>query len=303
MASKQDIINNVYFDKGGFGSKATTLKDSRAKDKSITMADIEEFFKNNVEQKTKMRGYNSFIPKEPYWEYQMDLFFFSDLDNQKVKVAFLFIDAFTKYAVVIPIKSKQPEDVAHGIVEGLHKMGKKPNMVYADTEGSFTSNIIQDYFKKEGIELYLTRGHAPMAERFIKTYKGMLYKRLEHDEKKGKENIQWTDYNFEVLLTYNNKMVHSTTGYTPQEARKKGNELNIALNISMKAKKNRKYPELEVGSKVKILRKKGITEKERTSHWTKQTYKIAKIEKKLGQEYYYIENYDRAFLRHELLKV
>ena len=131
----------------------------------------------------------------------------------------------------------------------------------------------------------------------------MLYKRLEHDEKKGKENIQWTDYNFEVLLTYNNKMVHSTTGYTPQEARKKGNELNIALNISMKAKKNRKYPELEVGSKVKILRKKGITEKERTSHWTKQTYKIAKIEKKLGQEYYYIENYDRAFLRHELLKV
>ena len=303
MASKQDIINNVYYDKGGFGSKATTLKDSRAKDKSITMADIEAFFKKNVEQKTKMRGYNSFIPKEPYWEYQMDLFFFSDLTNQKNRVAFLFIDAFTKYAVVIPIKSKQPEDVAHGIVEGLHKMGKQPNMVYADTEGSFTSNIIQDYFKKEGIELYLTRGHAPMAERFIKTYKGMLYKRLEHDEKKGKENIQWTDYNFEVLLTYNNKMVHSTTGHTPQEARQPKNHLTVGLNIATHASMTRKYPELKTSDEVKIARKKGITEKERTSHWTKQTYKIAKIEKKFGQEYYYIENYDRAFLRHEILKV
>ena len=53
--SKEDIIKDGYFDKRGFGSSATTLKDSRAKDKSITMADIEALFKKNVEQKTKMR--------------------------------------------------------------------------------------------------------------------------------------------------------------------------------------------------------------------------------------------------------
>ena len=38
----------------------------------------------------------------------------------------------------------------------------------------------------------------------------MLYKRVEADEKKGKENIQWIDYNLEILLTYNDKMVHSS---------------------------------------------------------------------------------------------
>jgi hypothetical protein len=49
--SKQEIIGNIYFDKSGFGSKNTTLKDAKEKDKSITMKDVEEFFKKNVEIK------------------------------------------------------------------------------------------------------------------------------------------------------------------------------------------------------------------------------------------------------------
>ena len=52
MSSKQDIISKIYFDRSGFGSKATTLKDAKAKDPSITMKDVEEFFQKNVEQKT-----------------------------------------------------------------------------------------------------------------------------------------------------------------------------------------------------------------------------------------------------------
>ena len=43
--SKQEIIGNIYFDEAGFGSKNTTLKDAREKDKSITMKDIADFFK------------------------------------------------------------------------------------------------------------------------------------------------------------------------------------------------------------------------------------------------------------------
>ena len=49
----------------------------------------------------------------------------------------------------------------------------------------------------------------------------MLFKRVEADEKKGKQNIQWIDYNLEILLTYNHKMVSSTTKFTPLEAKKK----------------------------------------------------------------------------------
>ena len=114
----------------------------------------------------------------------------------------------------------------------------------------------------EKIEIHRTRGHPAFAERFIRTYKDMLFKRVEADEKKGKQNIQWIDYNLEILLTYNNKMVSSTTKMTPLEARKKKNEFEVKLNISLQAKRNRTYPEIEVGDSVKIMRK--------TRHWRKR---------------------------------
>ena len=43
--SKQEIIGNIYFDKARFGSKNTTLKDAREKNKSIAMKDVEDFSK------------------------------------------------------------------------------------------------------------------------------------------------------------------------------------------------------------------------------------------------------------------
>ena len=64
--SKQEIIANVYYDKSGFGSKKTTLEDAKKKDKTITMQDVEEFFKNNIEEKRKQRGQNSFVAPNAY---------------------------------------------------------------------------------------------------------------------------------------------------------------------------------------------------------------------------------------------
>ena len=136
-----------------------------------------------------------------------------------------------------------------------------------------------------------------------RTFKDQLYKRVEADEKKGKANIQWTDYIFEILLTYNNKNIHSTTKFTPSQAKLPKNEFEVKLNISLQAKKTRIYPELNVNDEVKVMRKKGISEKERSSHWLKTKQTITKIEKKLGQSYYYLDGGSRGFLRHELLKV
>ena len=57
MSEKQKIINDVYFDRAGFGSKSRTLEEAREKDKTITMSDINEFFRKNVDQKRKARRF------------------------------------------------------------------------------------------------------------------------------------------------------------------------------------------------------------------------------------------------------
>ena len=107
----------------------------------------------------------------------------------------------------------------------------------------------------------------------------------------------------EIMLTYNNKDIHSSIGQTPNEARKKKNEYKSVLNVSVKARKEKMYPELNVGDKVKILRKKAITEKERTSHFLKGEYVVEEITTKLKQKYYKLTDYPRPLMRHDIVKV
>ena len=278
MSSKQEIIANIYYDKGGFGSKAITLKDARAQDKTITMQDVEDFFRKNVEIKRKQRGQNSFVAPHNNYSYQLDLFFISSEDietTQKFRAGLVMIDVLSKYAVVVPIKSKTPPDIIAGTMEGLQKMKAKPKMIYTDDERGIASAEFKEYVDGENIE---------------------------NDEEKGKA-VQWIGYIFEIMLTYNNKDVHSATGLTPNEARKEKNEFKAKLNVSVKARKERTYPTLEVWDKVKIMRKKAITEKERTSNWLAGEYVVEENFEKLNQKYYRLNGYNRPLMRHELLKM
>ena len=71
----------------------------------------------------------------------------------------------------------------------------------------------------------------------------------------------------------------------------------------MKGKKNRIYPDLDVGDEVKIFRKRKPNETERVSNWSQNIYTIENVENQLGQHYYKVEGNDRQYLWVELLKV
>ena len=58
-------------------------------------------------------------------------------------------------------------------------------------------------------------------------------------------------------------MKHSATGFTPKEARNPSNQFKVKLDLKMKGKTNRVYPELDVGDEVKLLRKRKPNEKEK----------------------------------------
>ena len=50
------------------------------------------------------------------------------------------------------------------------------------------------------------------------------------------------------------------------------------MKMATEATRTRKYPEINIGDKAKIYRKKAITEKERSSNWL-PTKKVERIEK------------------------
>ena len=75
----------MHYDPSGFGSIQATLKDARAKDKTITLNDVKAWLEINVERKTNLKGYNSFVANEPFEEFQVDPCFLGDLKTRNIK--------------------------------------------------------------------------------------------------------------------------------------------------------------------------------------------------------------------------
>ena len=163
---------------------------------------MKEWFKKNIEVKKKQRGFNSFVAPHNNHTYQIDILFISKKDlkaKQQFRGGLVCIDVLSKFAVVVPVRRKETGSVIKG------KMGEKPETIYTDDEKAIASGEFEQYVEDEGIELYRTRNHPAFAERFIRTFKDMHFKRRAADEKQGKRNIQWTDYILEIMPTYNNK--------------------------------------------------------------------------------------------------
>ena len=117
------------------------------------------------------------------------------LRKKKNSVALLMVDIFTKFTHIVSVKSKQPADVLEGIQNCFEKMDK-PRSIYCDVEGAFVSNIVKQYLDNTNVKLITTNGHAPVAERQIRTFKNMIYQRLENSDK------TWRELLYPVLLVW-----------------------------------------------------------------------------------------------------
>ena len=80
-------------------------------------------------------------------------------------------------------------------------MHGKPKCIYSDNEAAFSSTAIQTYLRDNHIKHIITLGHAPVAERQIRTIQNMIYNRVENI------GAGWVDVLYQVLLPYNNEML------------------------------------------------------------------------------------------------
>jgi hypothetical protein len=275
------------------------------KDKTITLDDVKQFVKTNVEQKKQLKGYNSFVANEAKFEYQIDLFFISlkDFPNERNIGGVLCIDVFNKCITIIPIQAKTIAVILDAIKQIINKVGK-PKNVYTDNEGAWSrGSEINKYFKDENINHIITLSHPNVSERAIRTIKDEIYKRVKLPSDKN-----WSDLLYPILLKYNFKSVHNSTNLTPSEADKKENEFYAKLNLELNRVRKRRYPDVDIDDNVKIYKKKDKLDKEHISTWSSKIYKVNKVETKFNQKYYYLEGYTQnqrvaPLLRHEILKV
>ena len=82
----------------------------------------------NVNKTRYYGGKNSFVAPTQIMNIKLICFFISDLENQKFNMGMACIDIFTKYATVVAIRSKRPDDYLAGVMECIKHMGKIQNL-------------------------------------------------------------------------------------------------------------------------------------------------------------------------------
>ena len=339
MSTKDEIISKTYYDFGGYGSIARTLKEAREIDPTIKEIDVKTWKDKNLQRKTNLKGQNSFIASEPKQEYQIDLFEMpvsrvadkrftptkpknnrrageGVISNRKgvvgktektekiYRYGLLLVDIFSKFCKVVPIETKTIPEFIESLKTGINDMGGKPETIYCDGEGAIGSNEMKAFLADENIRLIQTRRHAAVAERHIRTIKDLLFKRMEH----LKTDIDdWHTILPPVLLQYNTRMIHSSMEMTPADAKLPRNESLVKARLEIKRISKRKYPEVKEGDSVKVYQKKDLYEKERVSTWSTQLYKIDTITESHGQTFFTvipkIPNWNKDLVRSEILLI
>ena len=299
--SNEQVLSNIYYDlERGYGSAKSLYEQAKEEGAVITLEEVKSFMKKQPNKQIKgYQNYNSYLVPYARAEFQIDIMDMNKFKQEgEERYGLIVIDAFSRYAYIHPMDNKNSEDVLKALKEAFKVMGE-PIEIFSDEDTAFLS-VVKKYLDGLGIVQKTTRTHANIVERLIRTIKNGVADRIRFT--KG----NWTDLYKPTLKKYNNT-IRSATGAKPVEAHKDENRVNVKVNLTLKQKHFRKYPQLSVGDKVKIYTKGAgnhISRKETNSRWSDKVYTIEKIDRDMTlQKYYLLEGLKRRYMRHELLMV
>ena len=304
-ARRQQIIKRVYEDpRTGFGNLEQTLRRARAKDVSISRGEVRQFLSSLIAREDRPeKGYNSFVPRQPMFQLQADLADMSVFAKGPYRYLLVAIDTFSKKLTAVPMANKEAATAARAWDQVVKDLGI-PNNVYVDDGTEFKKEFKAklDYFD---VDKVVTRGHATVAERAIRTLKEALVRRLAAGV--GQRN-RWHLLLPDILAQYNEKP-HSTTGLAPDDVYE---DPALAGRALRRMKRNAKRgaearPEIAVGDlvrvRVKPIEGRGAYRVTEVA-WSEKVYQVARIEYLDGGPYFLLEGWTGGkLLRRDLRRV
>ena len=145
---EQTIASAFYHPRTGFGSVEATHKAVKAKDATITRAEVRSFIaKQEIRQRRKPLKVNSYVADLPRQEFQVDLADFGE--PAKPRYGFVAVDIFTKKGACIPIADKNAETTAAAMETVFSELGY-PSTVLSDEGGEF-SGTFSAVLKREDV--------------------------------------------------------------------------------------------------------------------------------------------------------
>jgi len=190
--------------------------------------------------------------------------------NNGYKYLLTVIDTFSKYAWVVPLKSKTGKDIIDAF-SVIFKDGRYPKMLWVDQGSEFYKKAFKKFLGQ--IKMYKTfnEGKAVIVERFHRTLKTNMWKYFS-----AYNTYKYINVLPDLVKKYNNT-IHSSIKMTPSQASKIQNEPDVYFNLYDYNKKLKQKPKFKVGDKVRIAKKKRHFEKGYTTNWTEEIFTIDEI--------------------------
>lgn len=193
-------------------------------------------------------------------------------EEKGFKYCLTVIDLYTRFAWVIPLKSKAAVEVKKAFEEIFKKSKRKPKKLWCDKGTEFFNKHVKSLFE----EVYSTEneGKAVVIERFNRTLKRKLFKKFTEQG-----NQKWLKILPGIVKEYNNS-VHSSIGETPAKASL--NPQIIAKQITENNYENenllqKNKPKFKVGDRVRIFKWKNKFEKGYKGYWTSEIFEVEEV--------------------------
>ena len=234
--------------------------------------------------------------------WQADLVDMQEYSRQNKGYQYLLtiIDIFSKYAWVVPVKSKSAEDVSQAM-ESILKKKRVPKNLHVDMGKEFYNAKFKRLLKEYKIHMYSTYSNlkASICERFNRTLKNKMWK-----EFSMQGNYKWLDMLSNLVESYNNTK-HRTIGMKPIEVTL-ANKSQVMKRYAIEVRLPKKL-KFKINDKVRVSRVKQLFEKGYTPNWSTEIFTITKVMRTKPVVYFLKDYQDQpvagCFYEQELLKV
>ena len=112
-------------------------------------------------------------------QFQADLVEVPNLSrfNKGYKYLLTCIDIFSKYSCVVPLKTKQGQELVKAS-QTILSSGRKPNKLQTDQGTEFLNRVFQKFLRENNIDFFTVNSglKASVVERFNRTFKNKMYK-------------------------------------------------------------------------------------------------------------------------------
>lgn len=257
---------------GSFSAVSGFLKNNKDLDRQAVikqLASMDAVTAHKPQRKHFAR--NKFISSGIDDIWQADLVDLSKLKYSNSHCTFLLtcIDIFSKFAWVVPLKSKSGENTRDGFVQILAQ-GRKPNKIQVDRGNEFKGEC-KKFLAENNIEVYFTYSviKAGVVERFNRTLEEKIFRMLSATKSK-----KYIDKLQDLVHSYNNSY-HRSIKMNPAQVNRH-NEDEVRQNLYGDLRDQTIEFEFDLGDYVKINKEKKLFEKGYTDNWESDIYIISK---------------------------